>query len=54
MQAEELEGLNKATAEGGAAAARLARMERHMRERKLQAATLTERLAHAGDQVLTP
>lgn len=48
--AEELEGLNKATAKGGTAAARLARMERHMRERKLQAATLTERLARAGDQ----
>jgi hypothetical protein len=51
-QASELEGLTAASkAERAPAPAHLARMEQHMRERKLQAATLTERLARVEDQV---
>ena len=48
MQAGELASLTQAT-RPGAPAARLARMEQHMRERKLRAATLTERLARVDD-----
>ena len=52
-QAGELEGLTAASkAESVPVPAHLARMEQHMRERKLQAATLTERLARVDDQVL--
>jgi hypothetical protein len=51
-QAEELEGLAASGKQAEPAAAHLAGIERHMRERKLQAATLTERLARVGDQVL--
>jgi hypothetical protein len=52
-QAEELEALAASRQQSEPAAAHLARIERHMRERKLQAATLTERLARVGDQVLS-
>lgn len=52
-QAGELEGLTAGNkAEKAPAPAHLARMEQHMRERKLQAATLMERLARVDDQVL--
>lgn len=49
LQAKELAGLTKAA--NLPAAARLARMEKHMREHKLRAATLTERLARVDDGV---